>query len=159
MLHPHKCWWHERKKPPKIRLISCFSLQNNKSPGSVRLRRHYVRRDKSAGRDAVFIINITKFQCALWLKHLAAHLWKPMFFNEILVIKWIPWLFCHKTAGEDKTTCNLRSGWSPPLPLPLLSSPFLVSSISYFPSPSAYHSLQSFSSFCFSKWASPLMSD
>lgn len=78
----------------------------------------------------VFMINITKFQCALWLKHLAAHLWKPMFFNETLVIKWIPWLFHHKTAGEDKTTCVICAVVDP---RPSFHRPFLFPLFCIFP--------------------------
>lgn len=46
-----------------------------------------------------------------WLKQLAAHLWKPMFFNETLVIKWVPWLFCDKTSRKRADhVSNLWSG-------------------------------------------------
>lgn len=121
---PHKCWWHERKKKQKSDSFPAFlckitNLQEASDCAGT-------MSDETNQPDAmpVFMINITKFQCALWLKHLAAHLWKPMFFNETLVIKWIPWLFRHKTAGEDKTTHNLRSGWSPP-PSPITPSCFL----------------------------------
>lgn len=65
----------------------------------------------------------------LWLEHLSAHLCKSMFFNETLVIKWIPCLFHHETTGEDKNMCVICCLVHP---LPLLSL-FSIHSLSFFP--------------------------
>lgn len=67
----------------------------------------------------------------LWLKHLAAHSWKAMFFNETLVIKWVPWLSCHETTREDKTMCLIYRE----------AAPSLFLTIYPLPPPSSLHSL------------------
>lgn len=81
-------------------------LQMKESPNSVRMPS--TTSDEMNHPDVKLVL-ITNPQVQnsmrLWLKHLAAHLWKPMFFNETLVIKWVPWLFHHKTTREDKTMC------------------------------------------------------
>lgn len=71
----------------------------------------------------------------LWLKHLAAHLWKPMFFNDTLVIKWVPLLFRHKTTREDKTMCLIYGEAAPTLSFHAISYSLSFPSLSVFFSP------------------------
>lgn len=117
------------KNPPWI--FSWYWLQNNELPESVQPP------DATSGemnhRDVKLVL-ITNPQLEnamrLWLKRLAAHLWKPMFFNETLVIKWVPWLFRHKTTREDKTMYLIYRVAAPTLFLAISHSVFLSLSLS-----------------------------
>lgn len=117
-------------KTQKNWFISWNWLQNNESRESVRLFRT-VRQDESAGHDASFYYKpALRNSKRLWLKRLAAHLWKPMFFNETLVIKWTPWLFQHKTTREDKTMCVICGVADPSLFITIFHSLYFFLSLS-----------------------------
>lgn len=53
----------------------------------------------------------------------AVLLQNPMFFNESLVIKCVPWLFCHKSTRADKITCIICRGTYPSLVPSISRSP------------------------------------